>query len=61
MTLGYYHGISGTSAGEHSCGGSHGYLSCLPIVPIGADSLWAKHFKTVYPTHVEGWEWGAWA
>jgi hypothetical protein len=60
MTLGHYYGIPGMNAGQHSCGGSHSYLSCLPRVPIGAESLWAKHSKMVYPTHMEGWEWGAW-
>jgi hypothetical protein len=58
MTLGYYYGIPGTNAEEHSCGGSYSYLSCLPRVPTGADSLWAKHSKTVYPTHVERLKWG---
>jgi hypothetical protein len=60
MSLVYYYGMPGTSAGEHSCGGSYSYVSCLPRVPTGGESLWAKHSKTVYPTHVEGWEWRAW-
>jgi hypothetical protein len=57
MTPGYHYGLPRTNAGEHSCGDSYGYLSCLPR---GAQSLWAKHSKIVYPTHVEGREWGAW-
>jgi hypothetical protein len=34
MTLGYYYGLPGTNAGEHSYGGSFGYWSCLPRVPL---------------------------
>jgi hypothetical protein len=34
MTPGYHYGLPGTNAGEHSYGGNHGYLSCLPRVPI---------------------------
>jgi hypothetical protein len=30
MTLGYYYGLPGTNAGEHSYGGRLGYLRCLP-------------------------------
>jgi hypothetical protein len=34
MTLGYYYGLPGTNADEHSYGSSFGYLSSLPRVPI---------------------------
>jgi hypothetical protein len=34
MTLGHHYGLPGTNAGEHSYGGSFGYLSCLPRVPL---------------------------
>jgi hypothetical protein len=61
MTLGYHYGLSGTNVGEHSCGGSHSYLSCLPRVPIrrrkpfGPNTL--KRF--VQPTWRggDGWAW----
>jgi hypothetical protein len=33
MTFGYYYGLPGTNVGEHSYGGSFGYLGCLPRVP----------------------------
>jgi hypothetical protein len=32
-TLGHHYGLPGTSAGEHSYGGSFGYLNCLPREP----------------------------
>jgi hypothetical protein len=34
MTLGHDYGLSGTNAGEHSCGGGSGHLRCLPRVPL---------------------------
>jgi hypothetical protein len=34
LTLGYHYDLLGTNAGEHLYGGNHGYLSCLPRVPI---------------------------
>jgi hypothetical protein len=34
MTLGHNYGLSGTYAGELSCGGGFVYLRCLPRVPL---------------------------
>jgi hypothetical protein len=34
MTLGHDYGLSGTNAGEHSCGGGSDYLRCPPRLPL---------------------------
>jgi hypothetical protein len=34
MTLGHHYGLPRTNAGQYSYGGSFGYLSCLPRVPL---------------------------
>jgi hypothetical protein len=47
MTLGHHYGLPGKNVGEHSYGGSSGYLSCLPRVRLGAESLRAQHSKPV--------------
>jgi hypothetical protein len=39
MTHGYYYGLPGTNAAEHSYGGSFGYLSCFPRVPFRCRKL----------------------
>jgi hypothetical protein len=61
ITLGHYYGTPRTNAGEHSSGGSHSYLSCLPGVPIRCRKPFGPNTLKRFIQHTwRGGNWGAW-